>query len=117
MVPTWILPIARLPLTANGKIDRRKLPEPSEQATPSASTSIRQPTDDVELRVSNCWTQVLARPGVDVDSSFFDVGGDSLRLLRLQLALQDEFNHEISLALLFECQTIRSLASRLRSIT
>ncbi|MFE6864761.1 amino acid adenylation domain-containing protein [Nocardia sp. NPDC057668] len=79
MVPATITVLGALPLTANGKIDRRALPEP----VPAAPLSQRGPADDTERTLCALFAGVLATPAVGPDTSFFALGGDSIMAITL----------------------------------
>ncbi len=110
MVPSSITRIDAVPLTANGKRDRRALPEPDlrrADATP--------PRDALEASLAVAWRDVLGLDSVGVHDSFFDLGGHSLSLVRLHGRLRDVVApREISVVELFEHPTIADLAEHLR---
>ncbi|MFV2117671.1 amino acid adenylation domain-containing protein, partial [Streptomyces sp. Act-28] len=100
MVPSTYVTLASLPLNANGKLDRRALPVPGEDAF--ARVAHTPPRTPLEERVAAVWTQVLQHPGVGVHDDFFDLGGDSIRAValvgalraeRLDVAVKDVFAH------------------------
>nr|WP_109525351.1 non-ribosomal peptide synthetase [Nocardia aurea] len=78
MVPSAFVVIDAIPLTANGKLDRRALPAPT-----FTTTETREPIGDVEARISELFAQVLGLEQVGVDDSFFSVGGDSILSIQL----------------------------------
>lgn len=81
MVPSHWCVLEALPLTANGKLDRRALPEPAEQA--SADTAVRPPSGATEQRLAQLWCQVLGCAHVGREDDFFALGGDSILSLQL----------------------------------
>lgn len=85
MVPTHFVPLASLPLNANGKLDRSALPAPD---TTVASPLVRAPEGELERLVASAWYDVLGRNDVGRDDNFFVVGGHSLLTLRLRTRLR-----------------------------
>jgi len=100
MVPSVLVPMSALPLTAHGKVDRRALPAPpSERARTQAHVA---PRNDVESRLAGVWRDVLGLSQVSMDDDFFALGGDSIisiqivsraRALGLQLRAGDVLLH------------------------
>lgn len=108
-VPTEIVRLAALPLTANGKIDVAKL------LRPGASTGAGQapPTTELERTIAGIWTRVLRTDAVGVHDNFFDVGGHSLLMAQVHEQLRAALDCPLALVELFEFPTIRSLADHL----
>ncbi len=106
MVPADFVLLAALPLTANGKLDRRALPAP-ERREPSGAA----PRTALEERVAAIVAELLGRPRVGVDESFFDLGGHSLLATRLLGRLRDACGAAPSLAELFEAPTPAGIAA------
>ncbi|MGE8237366.1 MAG: non-ribosomal peptide synthetase, partial [Stenotrophomonas indicatrix] len=106
MVPTQVIVLEALPLTANGKIDRRALPA----ANTNAVSTYLAPRNETEKRIAAIWSEVLEidTPGVNV--SFFDLGGHSLLANRLVAALRRELAQDLRVRHIFEAPTIESLA-------
>ncbi|WP_200896220.1 non-ribosomal peptide synthetase [Photobacterium halotolerans] len=89
MVPTYFVILPYMPLTANGKIDRKALPAPwPEEQTQTAET---KPVSATESRLLNLWRELLQHDDLDVNAGFFDVGGDSLIAVALLSTLREEF--------------------------
>ena len=78
MVPSHIVPMARFPLSANGKLDRRALPEPQ-----LAQGTYRAPRTELEQALALIWQEVLGLEQVGIDDNFFELGGDSLQVLKV----------------------------------
>lgn len=109
MVPSAYVPLAQLPLNANGKVERSALPAP-----PAASEeSGFQPSSNLEELVSGVWKKVLRLDHVGLNDNFFDLGGDSLLIVAVHSRLQKTLGREIEVTDLFEFTTIRSLAQHL----
>ncbi|MGW7256484.1 non-ribosomal peptide synthetase [Streptomyces sp. NPDC054834] len=101
MVPASYVWLDRLPLTANGKMDRDALLAADTPRDPGAQTSA-QPRDALEGRVAAIFGDVLGIPSVGVDESFFDLGGHSILAVRLIARINAEFSTELPVSVLFE---------------
>ncbi|HEX2207249.1 MAG TPA: amino acid adenylation domain-containing protein [Longimicrobium sp.] len=112
MVPSAFVALDQLPLTSSGKIDRPALPAPSPAQPPSGGRL--EPETEMESRVAALWRELLDLPAVGVEESFFDVGGHSLLLARLQSRLERELGSGLSLVELFQYPTVRAIAGRLQ---
>jgi thioesterase domain-containing protein len=113
-LPDYMLPAAfvlldEFPLTANGKLDRRKLPEPdrSDLVTSSDFASPQTPTEEILVRL---WSEVLGLEQVGRDDNFFELGGHSLLATRLVARIRDTFKVDLSLRRLFERPTLTAVA-------
>ncbi|MFC3715268.1 amino acid adenylation domain-containing protein [Luteimonas soli] len=82
MIPAWFMRLDALPVTPNGKLDRRALPEPG-NARPELATHYEPPANEVERQVSAAFTAILGVDGVGRNDNFFDLGGNSLLAMRL----------------------------------
>jgi amino acid adenylation domain-containing protein len=121
MLPSAILAIAALPLNANGKVDRRALPDPAHALAAEAAvrrvTAAPRAADETENRLAALWCEVLDRAEVGPDDDFFELGGHSLLALRLLALVERRFGRTLPLAALFEAPTLRALAAALREET
>ncbi|MBI4860502.1 MAG: amino acid adenylation domain-containing protein [Candidatus Riflebacteria bacterium] len=106
MVPAYFVKLAGMPLTPNGKVDRKALPEP----TPDVVTGARivEPRNPVEQKIAAAWCKVLGLEHVSVLDNFFALGGHSLRAVSLVSELQKDF--EVSVNDIFSYQTVAGLA-------
>jgi amino acid adenylation domain-containing protein len=109
MIPSAFVPLDRLPLTANGKLDRAALPEPERAATGVAGGYLA-PRDATERRMCQIWAETLGLEKVGVDDGFFDVGGDSIRAVALVGKLRAS-GWDLSVRDVFEHRTVAALAS------
>jgi amino acid adenylation domain-containing protein len=110
MVPSHFITMAQLPQTANGKINRRALPDPDPAASRALYTA---PRNDTETLLASLWQEVLKREQVGVDDNFFALGGHSLLATQLVSKVRSRLQREIPLRALFEAPTVALLAQRL----
>jgi amino acid adenylation domain-containing protein len=115
MVPSAIVILEKMPLTPNGKIDRRALPAPDIQL--SLTNSFAPPRDNLELQLTQIWEEVLNIHPIGIRDNFFELGGHSLLAISLIAKIQSAFGKNLSLAAFFQGATIESLANILRSYT
>ncbi|MFI2437497.1 amino acid adenylation domain-containing protein [Streptomyces sp. NPDC018693] len=112
MVPRHVLLVDRLPLNANGKVDRSALPAPWAE---SAVEERVAPRDEVERRLFAIWSEALGRDDFGVTDDFFDLGGDSLHAVSILGRLQEEFGladaADEGLDLLFDHPSIAALGA------
>ena len=109
MLPSAFVFLDAMPLTANGKIDRRALPAPSENAP--AERAIRDPQTPTEHTVLAIWRDVLGRESLSTDDDFFACGGDSLSTLPLVFKLHEALGVELPLSAVFATPTVVGLSA------
>ncbi|WP_051827511.1 non-ribosomal peptide synthetase [Streptomyces bicolor] len=115
MVPEIFVRLPELPLNRSGKIDRSRLPEPP-SSRPQLSESYAAPRSAAERRVAEVWQRVLTLDRVGAHDNFFDLGGNSVRLLAVLAALQEHPEHrELTLVDLFRHPTVAAVAAHLDS--
>lgn len=115
MVPAVIVRLAELPLTPNGKVDRRALLAREAPVRTDAGPAAAAPETDLERRVLAAWQSVVDAPGAGIDDSYFDLGGDSLRAMRIIARLNEELGAELRISDLYHHPTVRGLAARIQS--
>lgn len=113
MVPSFVA-LDELPMTLNGKVDRKALRPPEEYAGWRGETGGSEPVDDVERKLVEIWRTILELDEVGTTESFFDLGGDSLSVITLLAAAETEFGCEIQVPDLLRDPTIRSIGRIVR---
>lgn len=108
MLPAILERIAALPLTSNGKVDRRALPQPSMDDV--LARELTAPASATERRMLAVWRELLGREEISCDDEFFSIGGDSLLTLPLVFKLGAEFNVNVPLASVFAAPTVIALS-------
>jgi acyl carrier protein len=116
MVPDVFVPLDRLPLTPSGKLDRRGLPVASAETGRAIARPPRPPRNRDENVVAGIWQSLLEIGDVGLQTNFFDHGGHSLLLLRVQDRLKEETGLDVSVTDLFKYPTVESLARRLQEL-
>nr|WP_144695837.1 non-ribosomal peptide synthetase [Chitinophaga vietnamensis] len=112
MVPTFFIALPQLPVTHNGKIDKKALHTPLEHID-THNTVAAAPATATETALLAIWQDVLKRSNIGVTDNFFELGGQSLRAMVLVSRVQKAMAVEISLKDVFSCPTIRQLANRI----
>ena len=111
MIPKYVVPLKTLPLTGNGKLDRKLLPEPRIGDV----LEYTAPKDEREKKLADIWSQVLGvnKEIIGIDDNFFDLGGHSLSAIILVGRIKKELGAAIPLGELFQTPTLRGISSLL----
>ncbi|MBY0025423.1 amino acid adenylation domain-containing protein, partial [Paenibacillus polymyxa] len=108
MIPSYLVQLEQMPLTPNGKIDRKALPAPEDSLQTGADYVA--PRTWVEVKLAQIWQDVLGLTQVGVKENFFEIGGHSLRATTLASKIHKELNKPLPLRSIFEAPTIEQLA-------
>ncbi len=108
MIPTYFIQLDKLPLTANGKVDRKSLPEPDGSVTTGAE--YEAPRNEIEEKLVSIWSEVLGIEKIGINDNFFELGGHSLKAISIIAKIHKKLNVELPLRELFKTPTIKSLA-------
>ncbi|MEH2332067.1 non-ribosomal peptide synthetase [Nostoc sp.] len=114
MVPSAFVMLESLPLTANGKVDRHKLPAPSRER-PQLEQAYIAPQTDLERLLAGILSELLKIDRVGIDDNFFDLGATSISILQVAARVKQELNIELPAVKLFQYSMIGSLAKYLDS--
>ena len=112
-VPKHIIQVPVFPLGSNGKINRRDLPMPSQTAS---EITIHPPRNSIEFSLVDIWRSVLGIAECGIKDRFFQIGGDSLRLVQLQQVINKTFRVSLLASDLYRNDTIESIGSLLNSL-
>jgi amino acid adenylation domain-containing protein len=113
MVPAVVVLLEALPVTPNGKVDRRALPAP-DRSRPDLEKAFVAPRDDIELQLARIWEEVLGVRPVGVRDNFFELGGHSLLAVRLFSLIEKRLGKKLPLTTVFQGATVEHLAGILR---
>ncbi|MGM7721818.1 amino acid adenylation domain-containing protein [Metabacillus sp. Hm71] len=111
MIPAYFTQLNKMPLNQNGKIDRKKLPEPELKAT--VSSIYVAPENELERKIAQIWGEVLQLKKVGRYDHFFEIGGHSLKAASVVLKINQEFSANLQMSEMFKQPTIKDLASLL----
>ncbi|CAG0906259.1 unnamed protein product, partial [Cyprideis torosa] len=106
MVPSALMPMETFPLTINGKLDRKALPDPEIGAS---QQDYVPPTTETEITICNIWKEVLGIEQVGITDDFFAIGGNSILAIRTSHLMGKTLDHEIRVADLFKHKSIAQL--------
>ncbi|WP_097004911.1 non-ribosomal peptide synthetase [Lacrimispora amygdalina] len=113
MVPSCFVQLDQMPLTVNGKIDRKALPEPD--LTMDTGAEYEAPSDELEEGICRLWKKIFKAERVGINDNFFALGGDSLNAIVLSSEIHKEFNVNIPLKEIFAGPTVREMAQYLKN--
>ncbi|PYP88164.1 MAG: non-ribosomal peptide synthetase, partial [Candidatus Angelobacter sp. Gp1-AA117] len=113
MVPTAYVQLERIPLTPNGKIDRKSLPEPDKDIREQEYVGPRNATEETLCRL---WQEVLRRERVGIYENFFNIGGHSLLAVQVISRIRQAFTVEMPLSVLFAAPTVARMAEYIAAV-
>ena len=118
MIPSYFIRLEKLPLTSNGKIDRKALPEPEVK---TREDGYQAPRDDVEEKLTKIWAEVLLGSAlkeinpISINDNFFNIGGDSIKAIQVAARLK-KFGLKLEIKDLFATPTIKQLRKTITPI-
>lgn len=115
MVPSAYVVLDKMPLTANGKIDRRALPAPDDTAV--VTHHYEQPQGEDEAMLARVWQETLGLARVGRQDDFFELGGDSMQAMKLIGKLAEVFSIEFSFAAVFQYPTFAEMIEHIRLLS
>jgi thioesterase domain-containing protein/acyl carrier protein len=113
MVPTAYVQLKGIPLTPNGKIDRKSLPEPDKDIREQEYVGPRNATEETLCRL---WQEVLRRERVGIHDNFFNIGGHSLLAVQVISRIKQAFTVEMPLSVLFAAPTVARMAEHIAAV-
>jgi acyl carrier protein len=116
MLPAYYVQLESLPLTSNGKIDKKSLPDPEGLGLASGIEYVA-PRNEIEEKLVKIWEKVLQRENIGVKDDFFALGGHSLKALLLRSAVKNEFNLKLDIRNLFQNTSIELFAKEVERIS
>lgn len=114
MVPGNYIQVDHFPLTPNGKVDKRKLQNNNGERLNTAAIYVA-PKNDAERKLESIWKEILNRDHIGIKDNFFDIGGNSVKIVRMITAVNKTFNEQLSVAMAFKFSNISALAEHLLS--
>jgi amino acid adenylation domain-containing protein/non-ribosomal peptide synthase protein (TIGR01720 family) len=114
MVPAYLLPIGEIPLTSNGKVDRKSLPAPDALIMASGKQYVA-PRNETERKLAEIWQEVLGLSQVGILDDFLELGGDSIKMVSAVTKVADRFRVELDFREFLNSATINKLAAVIAS--
>lgn len=114
MVPGYYVKMKALPLTSNGKVDKKNLPPPAERYHEQQKDFVT-PATELEKTLADIWQNILNIKQIGIDDNFFDLGGSSLAAVRVVARINQETKKNLGLTSLYQLSTIRLLAQKLEA--
>ncbi|MCT4619882.1 MAG: amino acid adenylation domain-containing protein, partial [Marinisporobacter sp.] len=108
MIPSYFVQLEKIPLTPNGKIDRKALPQP--EGNISTGVKYEAPSNNIEEKLVEIWKEILGIEKIGINDSFFNVGGHSLKAATMVSKMHKEMNVEVPLREVFKLATVKKLA-------
>ncbi|MGB7605975.1 MAG: amino acid adenylation domain-containing protein, partial [Lutisporaceae bacterium] len=112
MLPSYFVQLQKLPLTVNGKIDKKALPEPDGSMT--SGITYEAPTDAIEEKLVSIWQEILKIDKIGIRDNFFELGGHSLKATSMMAKINKELEVEIPLKEIFQGPTIKELGNKIK---
>ena len=117
MIPAFFVQLDSLPLTANGKVNRKALPDPDADDDSSLrSTTYAPPSSDMETIVAGAWRELLNIPQMGINDNFFEIGGNSLFIIQATNRLKHQLGLDIPVLKMFEYPTVKNFCNYLEEL-
>ncbi|PEU18382.1 hypothetical protein CN526_30300, partial [Bacillus wiedmannii] len=113
MIPAFFVQLDKLPFTTNGKVNRTALPEPDRSVI--TGVEYEAPGNFVEETIISIWEEILGIESIGISHNFFEIGGNSLKLMSAVAAINKIFNTDIGIHTFFENPSVKSLANYILS--
>jgi bacitracin synthase 3 len=113
MIPSYFVPLEKMPINPNGKVDIKALPEPAIKTKKNDAA----PRDEIEKKLKNIWSEILGITSIGIDDDFFELGGHSLKASILTAKIHKTFEISMPLAQVFETPTIKELGNYIKKST
>jgi amino acid adenylation domain-containing protein/non-ribosomal peptide synthase protein (TIGR01720 family) len=108
MVPAFYIQLEKIPLTANGKLDRKALPKPGDTGVTQFPYEPPQPGNDIQQKLVLVWQEVLRSEKIGINDNFFVIGGDSIKAIQIASRLSVH-GYRLDISVLFKNPTIKQL--------
>lgn len=115
MVPRQFMPLKSLPLSANGKVDRKRLPMPNDDRI--VEMGLAALATQTERDLASIWSELLGRKDIGRDANFFAAGGDSLIAVRMAERIRSVLGRKVALRDIFSLQELKALAAHIDMMT
>ncbi|WP_428817977.1 condensation domain-containing protein (plasmid) [Clostridium butyricum] len=112
MIPADFIALDKIPLNSSGKVDRKRLPEPVRNI--EDGIQIERPKTNIEIQLAKVWEKVLGIKNIDVNSDFFELGGNSIKAIQVISNLESNLNIRVND--IFKHKTIRAIARNIGAI-
>lgn len=113
-IPAYFIQLEALPLTANGKVDEKALPNPFVHALRTLNEYV-PPESEMEIKLCAIWEDILDRKMISINESFFELGGDSIKAINLLNRVQKQYNLQISVVDFFARATVKLLSEEINT--
>ncbi|MFZ6010162.1 MAG: condensation domain-containing protein, partial [Bacteroidota bacterium] len=112
MMPTHFVNLTSFPITANGKLDEKALPDPAESAI---AAELKKPESELEVMLARIWQEVLNKTNIGINQSFFEIGGDSIKAIQVASKTY-ELQYKLEVKDIFQFPTIQQLAREIKPL-
>ena len=113
MIPSFFVKLEEMPITANGKIDKKLLPEPNKSL--EIEEDYEEPRNEIEKQMVNVWEDVLDVKGISINTNFFEAGGDSIKALQI-ISKLSKFNLKLEMKDIFEKLKIKDISQYVKVV-